>query len=163
MLIILLGIILSIFLAYLLIWFTKIEPAIVAGIVGVVVIISLFIGMCAPVSGYTNWESAEQIELVWINNETAAESKDYVSIIVSTTQVTYKYKIEYGFESDFGADYITDIVEASKADTIESSDIVSPYLKIFKREGNMSIWTFAFGSSEEKYVFFVPEGTIKRN
>lgn len=37
-----------------------------------------------------------------------------------------------------------------------------PVLNKYKRKGKITIWTFEL-SSEAKYVFYVPEGTIQKD
>lgn len=35
-------------------------------------------------------------------------------------------------------------------------------VRVYQREGKRTIWTFALGTEETKYIFYVPEGTISK-
>ena len=53
-------------------------------------------------------------------------------------------------------------VRKNVVEEIEDPNCEVPVIRVYKRTGKKSIWTFAVASGEYKYVFYVPKGSISK-
>lgn len=135
--------------------------AIISGIIGFFIIfISILFGILTPISGFNDWKLQSQTELVSLSNSTTTGSKgSFFYVSRSTTNVyTFRYEINSEFGTDTSTNYQTDTIEENVVE-IEDPKCKVPVLKVYKRTGKLSIWTFGI-CEEIKNVFYVPEGTI---
>lgn len=154
MLLIMIGIIMSFLVLFL---FSKIQKGKdVCGPVflldSLIIGISFFIGVASPISGYTDWEKEQEIPLISLSS--SDETGDNIFVIKSDDQYSFKYEVDT-------TEYMTYNIFNKNVEEVEDSFCKVPMLYIYTRKGKMSIWTFAFGTTEKKYKFYVPEGTIQ--
>lgn len=125
-------------------------------------LVVLFLGFNAPLSGYTEWKQQDEIELVSLSNSLASGGTGTIYVSLSSENVyTYRYEIESEFGTETSKEYETNTA-SDNVEEIEDPNCEIPVLRIYTRKGKMSIWTFALGNKETKYVFYVPEGTIAK-
>ena len=119
----------------------------------------LITGITLPVSGYKDWELKQEYELESLSNTIGAEENIFVTY--SEGQYSYRHEIESNFGTNTSKEYKLEAISSKNVEEVEDSKCESPMLYVYERKGKMSIWTFALFAKETKYVFYVPEGTIK--
>lgn len=118
--------------------------------------ISLVIGIFFSSGNYTNWKLQNEIELVSLSNDVK-----YIYVTRTNENVySYRHKIDSEFGTSTSTNYRTDTVTGN-VEEIEDPNCKIPVLKIYKRTSKRSIWRFGT-YDEEKYIFYVPEGTINK-
>ena len=129
-----------------------------------VILLSIVVGLFVPVTGYTDWKPTKRIELVSLNNSTIGGSKGFIYVSVSSDNVySYRYEVDSEFGTMNSKEYVLATVSGSNVVEVEDATIETPYLQIYERKGKKSAWSFAFFQEEEKYVFYVPVGSIEKN
>lgn len=163
MLSIILGIIVAIALMFFFDTFTTGRVDNFAVIVIIFVLLSgLAIGLVFPVSGYTDWEQIDEIELVSLSNSLGTESSGFIYVSLSANNVyTYRYEVESQFGTNSSKEYKTGTL-SNNVTEVEDPNCDIPVLRIYERSGRKTIWTFAFRTNEYSYVFYVPEGSIAK-
>lgn len=127
------------------------------------VIISLVAGLHEPLSGYTDWEMVQETELVSLSDSTASGGVGLIYVSLSADNAyTYRYEIDSEFGTETSKEYQTATVLGQNVQEVEDPDCETPVIRVYTRKGKMSVWTFALGNEETKYVFYVPEGTISK-
>ena len=127
-------------------------------------------GLLGPASEYNDWELAEEIELVSLAENTVLDEKTNIYVYrLAENEYTYRYEIDSQFGTETSKEYEVktllieeDIRHLTTVEEIEDSNCEKPLLKVYKRKGKPTIWTFARGYENTKYVFYVPEGTIAK-
>lgn len=120
-------------------------------------------GLFVPVKGYTDWKEKERIDLVSLNNSTVGGSKGFIYVSVSSDNVySYRHEVDSEFGTKDSKEYVLETVLGSKVVEVEDPTIDTPYLIVYERKGKKSIWSFALLNEQQKYVFYVPEGSIER-
>jgi len=123
----------------------------------------LYIGLCCPVSGFHEWVLVEETELISLSNDLTSSGNEIVYVAFSADDTyTYRYEIDSEFGTDTSKEYQTETLVGENVEEIEDHNCEIPFIRVYERKGKMSIWTFALGSKETKYVFYVPEGTISK-
>lgn len=117
-----------------------------------------------PISGYYDWELAEETELVSLSNGLASGSKGfiYVSLTADNTY-TYRYEIDSDFGTTTSKEYKTQTLVNENVEEIEDPNCTTPVIREYSQKAKRSIWTFALGQTNYKYIFYVPEGTISKD
>ena len=132
-----------------------------ATIVVVAILISCYAGLLVPLSGYTDWELAQETELVSLSNSTVSGGVGLVYVSLSASNsYTYRYEIDSEFGTEASKVYKTVTLVGEDVEEVETSECETPVVRVYTRTGKMSIWALALGSEQTKYVFYVPEGTI---
>ena len=151
MLTIILGIALVIILAWILFCFSKNGRVFsnFALLLYAILVITTTIGVGVPVSGYNDWKLIEETELIALANEVNSTETGEIYLSISAENV-------YTYKCVIGAITLTN----EDVEVIEDSRYEVPFLRVYKRIGKKSIWTFALGMEETKYIFYVPEGSI---
>ena len=85
----------------------------------------------------------------------------YVSLSADNAY-TYRYEIDSEFGTDTSTEYETNTLVKENVEEIEDPNCKTPIIWKYQKKGKKSIWTFAFGNTKTKYVFYVPEGTISK-
>ena len=123
----------------------------------------IILGLFAPLSGYTDWEPTFRKDLVSLSNSTVGGAEGFIYVSVSSSNVyTYRCEIDSEFGTENSTEYKTATVDGSYVIEVEDDTIENPYLQVYTRNGKRSIWTFAL-TSETKYVFYVPSGSIAKD
>ena len=126
-----------------------------------VFLVAIFTGICAPVTGYTDWELVSEEELISLSNDTGTSG----NLFAIRTNGIYSYRVQ--IKSEFGTnsskEYELRTIDAKYVVEVEDPEIEKPVLKIYKRVGKTSVFSFALWTEQKKYVFYVPKGTIKEN
>lgn len=163
MLTIILGIIVSAVITFFLADLTDGDDGVFwIGLVGCM--ISIYLGLCYPFNGYTDWELVNKTELVSLSNSTISGGTGCIYVSLSAdNSYTYRFEVDSMFGTEASKEYKTvTIVNDDNVTEIEDPDCQTPMLKEYKRTAKRSIWTFGHSSSETAYVFNVPEGTISK-
>ena len=126
-----------------------------------VLVSGVVVGLFVPVTGYTEWEQVEEEELVSLSTDIATSGNWFA--IRSDGIYSYRIQIKSEFGTNSTKEYEMRTCDAKKVVEVEDPNITTPVLKVYKREGKGSFISFAFWTDEEKYVFYVPSGTIKQN
>ena len=126
-----------------------------------VFIAALAIGLVVPVTGYTEWEQTKEEELVSLSTDIATSGNWYA--VRSDSIYSYRVQVKSEFGTNSSKEYELRTCAAKKVVEVEDPNITTPVLKVYKREGKGNFISFAFWTGEEKYVFYVPSGTIKQN
>lgn len=135
--------------------------AVIAAIVGV---LGIGAGLCAPLSGYTEWELIQETELVSLTNNPASGGVGkltYVSLSADNAY-TYRYEIDSEFGTETSREYDTNTLVNKDVEEIEDYNCKKPVIREYQKKGKRTIWTFAFDTTITKYIFYVPEGTISK-
>lgn len=120
----------------------------------------IMIGIFVPTK-YGDWELVEQTELVSLSNSTVTEGGGLIYVSVSGENTyTYRYEISSEFGTETSTEYKVDTVSKNVIES-EDENCEVPVLRKYVRKGKITIWTFGL-SSETKYVFYVPKGTIQK-
>lgn len=164
MLIIIIAILVSIFLIHCMISaHSEGMEKFLSGLAAFVFIVGLFIGLFVPVSGNTDWYPTKRTELVSLSDSTVGGSKGFIYVSVSAANVyTFRYEIDSEFGTETSVEFKTATINGSNVVEVEDSAIKTPYLQVYERSGKKTIWTFALATTEYKYVFYVPVGSISR-
>lgn len=132
-----------------------------AMLASVIMATSLVIAIFIPTK-YGEWELIKETELVSLSKSTEIEGGEIIYVNRSAEYVyTYCYEISPEFGTETSTDYETDTISENVIES-EDKNCEIPVLREYRRKGKITIWTFGFGS-EEKYDFYVPEGTIQRD
>lgn len=106
---------------------------------------------------YTEWKTVEEIELENLSNST--QSAETVYVLINAEKVyLYKYQLNYELNAK---EYKIEPLSGSNIAAIEDKECMKPILKVYRRKGIPTIWNMAVGTTEKKYVFYVPEGSIR--
>ena len=131
----------------------------VSYIAAFLILLAIFLGVFAPISGYKDWELIEQTELISLSNDIASGGTGMLYVSLSADNVyTYRYEISSEFGTETSKEYRTTTLTGD-VEEIEDSNCEVPVIRVYQKEAKRSIWTFGL-YSETKYVFYVPEGTI---
>lgn len=133
-------------------------------ICSVIIVFGVAIGLVIPVNGYTEWKLTEETELVTLSNGLASGGSGnicYVSLSADNAY-TYRYEIDSEFGTETGKTYKTQTLVGEDVEEVEDPDCEKAVVRVYEREGKMTLWTLASGTKETKYVFYVPEGTISK-
>ena len=124
---------------------------------------AIAIGLIAPISGFNEWELIEETELVSLSNNVSSGGTGivYVSLSADNTY-SYRYEINSKFGTDTSKEYTTETLVGEDVEEVEDINCEAPVVRVYQRTGKKSIWTFALGGKETKYVFYVPVGTISK-
>ena len=76
-----------------------------------ILVAAIVLGLFLPVSGYKDWELAEEIELVSLSNGLASGSKGFIYVSL-TADNTYTYR--YEIDSDFGTTTSKDVQKVTE-------------------------------------------------
>jgi hypothetical protein len=126
-----------------------------------IIIGAIALGLFAPISGYNDWELVEETKLVSLSNTTASGGTGFIYVSLSANNVyTYRYEVDSNFGSESSKEYETNTLTENVIES-EDSNCKIPVLRKYKRTAKKSIWTFGV-AFEEKYVFYVPEGSISK-
>lgn len=85
----------------------------------------------------------------------------YVSLSADNAY-TYRYEIDSEFGTEMGKTYKTQTLVGKDVEEVEDPNCEKAVVRVYQREGKRTIWTFALGMEETKYIFYVPEGTISK-
>ncbi len=120
-------------------------------------------GIFYPISGYNDSKLIKKIPLVSLSNSVTSEgSGSLLYVQVSAENVySFRYEIESKFGTETSKEYTTDTLSGNIIE-VEDPNCTLPVLQMYKSKAKKTIWTFAIGSSEISYVFYVPKGTISK-
>lgn len=139
--------------------FEKIGPVIVAFIL----VGGFVLGLAVPVSGYKEWRLTEETELVTLSNSLTSGGVGMIYVSLSADNAyTYRYEIDSEFGTEMGKTYKTQTLIGKDVEEVEDPNCEKAVVRVYQREGKRTIWTFALGTEETKYIFYVPEGTISK-
>ena len=166
MLIIILGVVLVLLLEFLLVIHPHLNISFdsSSSFFALILVAAIVLGLFLPVSGYKDWELAEEIELVSLSNGLASGSKGfiYVSLTADNTY-TYRYEIDSDFGTTTSKEHKTQTLVNENVEEIEDPNCTTPVIREYSQKAKRSIWTFALGQTNYKYIFYVPEGTISKD
>ena len=136
---------------------------IATGICFVVVLIGCTIGVIVPISGFNEWKLTQETELVTLSNSLASGGVGIIYVSLSADNAyTYRYEIDSEFGTETGKTYKTQTLVGKDVEEVEDPNCEKAVVRVYQREGKRTIWTFALGTEETKYIFYVPEGTISK-
>lgn len=136
---------------------------IATGICFVVVLVGCTIGVISPVSGFNEWKLTQETELVTLSNGLASGGVGMIYVSLSADNAyTYRYEIDSEFGTETGKTYKTQTLVGKDVEEVEDPNCEKAVVRMYQREGKRTIWTFALGTEETKYIFYVPEGTISK-
>lgn len=157
--------------------YTMIIAFIVAIIVGIILIRShideelkstivffiMFIGVAlggfSPISGFTAPIQVQEIALIPFSSDETHLTNNTQNIFVqiSDNTVFYKYAKENVIREDDNSAFNV-VTESIKRNVKirESSTCTIPVLKIYRKHGISSKWTFAWFCEEDEYIFYIP-------
>lgn len=163
MLTIIIGIIASVIVTTILLKLIDEANIILIGFFGI--ILSIFLGLCYPFSGYNDWKLVKETELVSLSNASISGGTGLIYVSLSADSAyTYRFEVDSTFGTRSSKEYKTaTIVNSDNVIEIEDSDCQKPMLMEYKRTAKRSIWTFGLFEHETSYVFYVPEGTISKD
>lgn len=112
---------------------------------------------------YTEWENVEEIELESLSNSTQSAETEIIYVSVNSDNVySYRYQVDYDFPTINSKEYKMETLSGSNITEFEDKECKNPVLKVYRRKGIPTIWNMAVGNTEIEYVFYVPEGSIKK-
>ena len=136
---------------------------IATGFCFVVVLIGCTIGVIVPISGFYEWKLTQETELVTLSNSLASGGVGIIYVSLSADNAyTYRYEIDSEFGTETGKTYKTQTLIGKDVEEVENPNCEKAVVRVYQREGKRTIWTFALGTEETKYIFYVPEGTISK-
>ena len=127
-----------------------------------VIIGAVIAGIFFPIGGYKPIQEIETIELVALRDQTTLKGEGsflYLSIN-ATNAYTFYMQIESDFADKNSKAYVSKTIEGSNITVVEQENCQSPRLVKYSEEPYVTFWSFAMLSTIEKYVFYVPKGTI---
>lgn len=142
---------------------SKLTALAISGFITIILFAGVIVGLFAPVSGFTEWKLLEETELISLSNSTVGGSSGVVYVsLTAGNAYTYRHEINSKFGTDSSVEYTTVTLVNKDVEEIEDVNCQKPVIRIYTCQGKKSIWTFALGSKQTKYVFYVPEGTITK-
>lgn len=136
---------------------------IATGICFVVVLVGCTIGVVVPVNGFNEWKLTQETELVTLSNSLASGGVGMIYVSLSADNAyTYRYEIDSEFGTEMGKTCKTQTLVGKDVEEVEDPNCEKAVVRVYQREGKRTIWTFALGTEETKYIFYVPEGTISK-
>lgn len=130
------------------------------------IILSVFLGLCVPFSGYNDWKLIKETELVSLSNASASGGTGFIYVSLSADNAyTYRFEVDSTFGTKSSKEYKTSTIINDYNEVIEIEDPAcqKPMLMEYNRTAKKSIWTFGLLADETSYVFYVPEGTINKD
>lgn len=122
-------------------------------------------GCFVPVSGYEEAQIVSNTELVSLRDASVSEGTGglfYVSVS-GANSYTYYLEIDSTYASDSQKAYKSKTISNSNVIIVEDDSCTDARLVKYVKRGKKTFWTFAAGSNEYEYVFYVPAGTIARD
>lgn len=163
MLTIVLGLALTVILIFVIVYL-ELDSSISEIIILLFFTVSFIIGLFVPISGYSEWELVKETELISLSNTTASGSKGLVYVsLTADNAYTYRYEIDSKFGTESSKEYQTQTLVNKDVEEIEDSNCSVAVVREYCQKAKRTIWTFALGQKNSKYVFYVPEGTISKN
>ena len=129
-----------------------------------IMVLGFAIGSFIPVNGDTEWKLIEENELITLSNGLAYRGTGnicYVSLSADNAY-TYRYKIDSGFGTEKGNSYKIQTLVGEDVEEVEDQNCEKAVVRVYEKEGKMSLWTLDWEPKKTKYVFYVPEGTISK-
>ena len=132
-------------------------------IVGIICVVTIPVGLFAPIHGYDEKQCVKETELIELRSEEKGTWYVYKSKIADYSIKKYLYAFDnmesYELEGQaYEEDYITSGGDEIKV--YESDECDKPVLKKFVSKGKSGIFSFAIGTNNVEYVFFIPTGTV---
>ena len=123
---------------------------------------SILVGLGAfHISGYTEWELIQETELISLKNDLVSGGVGRLYVTLSADNAyTYRYEINSEFGTETSKEYQTETLVNEDVEEIEDINCITPVVRVYQRDGKMSLWTFGWLNTQTKYIFYVPEGTI---
>ena len=89
--------------------------------------------------------------------------KPFQSKFGADNTYTYRYEIDSDFGTTTSKEYKTQTLVDENVEEIEDPNCTTPVIREYSQKAKRSIWTFALGQTNYKYIFYVPEGTISKD
>lgn len=133
------------------------------GVLGI--LLSIFLGLSYPLSGYNDWELVDETELISLSSSTVSGGTGLVYVSLSADNAyTYRFEVDSSFGTKSSKNYKTaTIINEDNITEIEDPNCKKAVLKKYKKTAKKSIWTFGLWADKISYVFYVPEDTINKN
>ena len=107
---------------------------------------------------YTDWKAIEEIVLEPFSDETS----EIVYVLKDSDGIySYKSQLDYDSHRINPKEYEMETISGHNVVEIEDKECATPILKVYRRKGIPTIWNMGVGTTEKKYVFYVPEGSIR--
>ena len=120
-------------------------------------------GLFGEPIGYKEPVLVDEIELVSLNNTVSSEGGGNMFYVSVSANNVYTYRYEVKDKYNLGGKSYEMATLSDNVTEVESKECKKPVLKVYEKKPKRSWITFAFGSSSKvEYVFYVPEGTIKK-
>ncbi len=119
-------------------------------------------GLFVPTGGYKPIQEVQTIELHALSNQTISTGNGsifYVSISANNSYTFYR-QIDSEFADENAKAYTSRTISGNNITVIEEENCQTPRLIIYTQDPYITFWSFGIGCQLEKYVFYVPKGTI---
>ena len=138
--------------------------ALIAMVVALIFFAGLGAGICANTGGYGPWEETQTADLQNLADHVVSLKGDkscYVN--ASSDGKSFSYYVEASLaDGENGSRAYQPMTISSSGNTwiVEEPNCEEPRITTYQRKPVSTFWSFAAGGTEEKYVFYVPEGAI---
>ena len=119
-------------------------------------------GLFVPTGGYKPGQESQTIKIHALSDQTTSTgngSMVYVSISANNAYTFYR-QIDSEFTDENSKAYISRTISGNNIIVIEEENCKTPRLTIYTQDPYITFWSFGIGFQIEKYVFYVPKGTI---